>query len=50
MHIKLTDDNVGEYNAAIGRVVMVDGVALLALVVAILAKYSQVGCIAAHRL
>ncbi|MES2041183.1 MAG: phosphopantetheine adenylyltransferase [Pseudomonadota bacterium] len=30
---------VGGYNAAIGRVVMVDGVALLALVVASLAKY-----------
>ncbi|MFZ6781157.1 hypothetical protein ACO0LD_30350 [Undibacterium sp. Ji83W] len=30
---------VGGYNAAIGRVVMVDGVALLALVIASLAKY-----------
>ena len=41
---------VGGYNTAIGRVVMVDGVALLALVIASLAKYSQVGCFAAHRL
>lgn len=32
---------VGAYNAAICRVVMVDGVVLLALVIASLAKYSQ---------
>jgi len=30
---------VGGYNAAIGRIAMVDGVALLALVIASLAKY-----------
>ncbi|MBC3909638.1 hypothetical protein [Undibacterium umbellatum] len=41
MHIKLTDDSVDGYNATIGRVVMLDGVALLALVIAILVKYSQ---------
>jgi hypothetical protein len=39
VHIKLTDDSVGEYNSTIGRVVMDDSVVLLALVVAILVKY-----------